>query len=270
MTEIDMAVANTTIATKTRNSKVRPKQAPASTAITTKEYGGIQFVFDFLNTKLLGGTLPEVFIVYSRRVHSGGHYSPKRYAGRDGKYNRDEISLNPDGFVGKPDKWIVSVLLHEMCHHWQEYFGKPPSRAYHDKQWSRKMEQLGLMPSNSGMVGGKRTGAQMSHYIIPGGAYERVFDELVRSGWRLNLESTIVAGANQKKGNKTTYVCPICDASSWGKPNLGLICKPCLLNLLPELTWLDRAKTEQLVELLQAAEMPPQPTATSEQAEMAQ
>jgi len=57
--------------------------------------------------------------------------------------------LNPDGFIGRTDEWIVSILLHEMCHLWQHHFGKAKKRknyAYHDKEWSLEMESLGLMP----------------------------------------------------------------------------------------------------------------------------
>jgi hypothetical protein len=32
------------------------------------------------------------------------------------------------------------------------------------------MKTVGLYPSNSGMIGGKETGQQMQHYIIPDGA----------------------------------------------------------------------------------------------------
>jgi hypothetical protein len=36
----------------------------------------------------------------------------------------------------------------------------PKRRNYHNKEWAAKMIALGLMPSSTGMVGGKITGAR--------------------------------------------------------------------------------------------------------------
>jgi hypothetical protein len=38
--------------------------------------------------------------------------------------------------------------------------------GYHDRVWGAKMEEVGLMPSNTGLPGGKKNGQQMTHYII--------------------------------------------------------------------------------------------------------
>ncbi|MCS3273396.1 SprT-like domain-containing protein (plasmid) [Bacteroides fragilis] len=75
-----------------------------------------------------------------------------------------EISINPD-FMDRPDKDWHSTLVHEMCHLWQEDFGKPSRNNYHNnKQWATKMIEIGLMPSDFGEPGGKTTGQQMTHY----------------------------------------------------------------------------------------------------------
>ena len=150
-----------------------------------------------MNATLFDGTLPEAFIVYSRRAHSRGHFSDDRYSARDGKFKKPEISLNPDEFIDRTDKQIVSTLVHEMTHLRQYRFGRPLKRGYHNKEFARMMLEIGLMPSNTGAVGGKQTGAQMSHYVIPGGAYEQAFTELAASGWKLNLESAVLRRRDQ-------------------------------------------------------------------------
>jgi hypothetical protein len=78
-----------------------------------------------------------------------------------------------------------------MTHCWQEHFGakKRKRYSYHDKEWAAKMKAIGLQPSISGMVGGKETGQQMSHYIIRGGPFIRSYDKLAATGWKLNLQS---------------------------------------------------------------------------------
>lgn len=206
---------------------VRTKKADSLVAITPAEYGGLQAAFDYLNITLFDGELPDVFITYQRRAHSGGYFSPARFTSRASDDAHHEIALNPDGFVGQTDEFIVSILVHEMCHEWQQAFGKPPSRGYHDKQWSGKMESVGLMPSNSGMVGGKRTGQQMQQYIIPGGAYAQAFAALAATGWKLNLQSTIYAGATKAPPSKVKFTCPSCGSNMWGKPDSKDICGEC-------------------------------------------
>ena len=197
-------------------------------AITMLEYGGLQDAFDFLNAKLFDGKLPNVVILLQRRAHSGGHFAPDRFTRRAGGGGYHEISLNPNGFTGQSDQYIISILLHEMTHLWQQVFGKPPSRAYHDRQWASKMESLGLMPSNTGMVGGRRTGARMSHFILPGGPYTQAFAELAATGGKLNLESTIYAGGSKAPKNKTKYTCPSCGLNLWGNiADADISCNPC-------------------------------------------
>ena len=105
---------------KKLHSSVRPKAAEGldTTAITPIEYGGLQTAFNHFNRVLFDNSLPDLFIVYSRRARSGGHYAPKRYSGRNDSFSRDELSLNSDSFVQRDDEWICSVLTHEMVHHW--------------------------------------------------------------------------------------------------------------------------------------------------------
>jgi predicted SprT family Zn-dependent metalloprotease len=159
-----------------------PKQP--DNAITPVEYGGLQKAYDHFNKELFGGSLPDVFIVYSRRSHSKGHFAPNRFAGRGTNMPKHELSLNPDGFINRSDEQIVSTLVHEMVHHWQEHCsGKKRERYnYHDKEWAAKMKSIGLQPSNSGMVGGKETGVSMSHYILDGGPFQITYQKLATTG----------------------------------------------------------------------------------------
>lgn len=226
-------MANTTAQTtkparKTKTPSIVPmKKLDGQAAITPIEYGGLQAAFSFLNDKLFDGTLPNVFITYQRRSHSGGYFSPDRFMSRAGDTAHHEIALNPDGFIGQTDEFIVSILLHEMAHEWQQAFGKPSSNGYHNKEWAAKMETLGLMPSNSGMVDGKRTGQQMQHYIIPGGVYAKAFAALAATGWKLNLQSTSRAGADKTPPSKVKFTCPSCGSNMWGKPDSKDICGEC-------------------------------------------
>jgi hypothetical protein len=94
--------------------------------------------------------------------------------------------------------------------------------------FAAKMKSIGLQPSSTGDVGGKETGQRVSHYIIPGGAFEKTFTKLAVTGWKLNLQSAARAGAKGGLNNsKTTFRCS-CGQNAFGKPGLDVLCHPCV------------------------------------------
>jgi hypothetical protein len=196
-------------------------------AITPIEYSGLQDAYDHFNKWLFGGGLVDVFITYQRHAHSMGHFAPDRFAGRVAAFGKHELELNPDAFVGQSDEQIASTLVHEMTHCWQQQHGTPSARGYHNKEWAAKMKAIGLQPSNTGAVGGKETGQQVSHYVIPDGPFAKVFADLAARGWRLNLESAWRPGPDGGRKSKTKFTCSGCGQNAWGKPDLAITCTPC-------------------------------------------
>jgi hypothetical protein len=231
---------------------------------TIAEYSGLQAAFEHLNKDLFGGGLPNVMIVEARRAHSAGHFSANRFATREGDVRFHELSLNPDMFFGRPDKEVLSTLLHEMVHVLQETCGTAPKRPYHNQDFAKQMKLRGLYPSHTGAPGGRETGPKMSDYIIPGGTFEQSYERLQAKGWKLGLQSAIVAGPpERKKKNKTKFTCSHCDDNAWGKDSLGVACIACLIENHPDLAEivevyrLDRdepAEASEAIPDLQAAE----------------
>lgn len=203
-------------------------------AITPVEYGGLQEAFDHFNRVLFEGTLPDVFITYQRKANSAGYFAADRFSGRVGKWGKHELALNPDGFINQTDEQITQTLVHEMVHVWQQAFGKPSARGYHNKEWAAKMKAIGLQPTSSGMVGGKETGQRMMDYIIPNGPFRTAFAKLAATGWRLNLQSAHRPGAKGGDESKTPFTCPACGQNAWGKPGLAVICTPCAIQVLDD------------------------------------
>lgn len=197
-------------------------------AITPKHYRAFQEAYDFFNAELFDGTLPHVLVTLQRHAKARGYFSAERFRGRVADAAAHELALNPDSFVGRSDEDIASTLAHEMAHVWQQTHGKPPRKAYHDRQWAAKMREIGLQPSATGEPGGKETGAHMTHYIIAGGAYAKAFSKLAAKGWALDWQSVpMSAEAKKKKASKTKFTCPDCGQNAWGKPDTLLICGNC-------------------------------------------
>lgn len=221
--------------------------------ITTEQFRTLDDLYRYYNIQLFNSILPECIINMSRKNSTYGFFAPCRW--KDLKENDivHEISLNPD-FMMRPFREWHSTLVHEMCHLWQFEFGNPSRRAYHNHEWADKMEEIGLMPSNTGSPDGKRVGQQMTHYVIEGGAFDRVFSLLdieELENLRLKYLPAMVAFLNPtkgikgvngkddpepgkgkdidkktKSGQRIKYMCS-CGQKVWGKSGLNIRCNLC-------------------------------------------
>lgn len=153
---------------------------------TSQTYSELQTAFDHFNDRLYGGQLPPCLITLQREKRTYGYYSASRFVDTGTGETVDEIALNPSYFAAHPILETLQTLCHEMAHQWQEHFGNPGRRRYHNKEWGAKMESIGLMPSSTGKPGGKRTGEQMMDYAIEGGAFEKASQELLTNEYRLS------------------------------------------------------------------------------------
>jgi hypothetical protein len=198
-------------------------------SITVVEYRGFQNAYDFFNAELFDGALPGLLVTLQRRANTRGYFSPDRFRARTADDTVHELALNPDTFDGRTDEEVLSTLVHEMVHVWQECFGKPPRKAYHDKQWAAKMEEVGLMPSTTGEPGGKRTGQRVTHYIVAGGPYASAYARLRQRGYVLGWQSAPngASGAAAKRASKSKFTCPDCGLNAWAKEDAKLACGEC-------------------------------------------
>jgi hypothetical protein len=211
------------------------------TRITPEAYGTLQDAYELLNARLWDGRLPDLLITLQRRRGYGGYFGAQRFRERGSDPagsgppagEAHEIALNPDGFVGQTDRWVASVLAHEMAHVWQQEFGAPSRRGYHNRQWGAEMKRIGLHPSSTGAAGGKETGQRMSHYVVEAGLFAAAWDDLGWSGFALRWESANASAPDQrgrdaKLASKTRYTCPACGTNAWAKRGVALLCGECV------------------------------------------
>lgn len=151
---------------------------------TEEAYAELQHAYDFYNRELFGAQLPPCLITFQRQKKTFGYFSKNRFGRRDGR-TTDEIALNPEYFAVVPMIEVLQTLVHEMTHLWQEHFGKPSRSCYHNVQWASQMESIGLMPSDTGLPGGKRIGQSIADYCIVGGAFEQATKRLLTTGFAI-------------------------------------------------------------------------------------
>ena len=218
---------------------------------TAQAYAELQGAFDHYNRELFGASIPYCLITMQRENRAYGYFSSERFVHRQNKTKVDEIAINPAFFAVVPVLEVLQTVVHEMVHAWQFHHGSPGRRGYHNREWADKMEAVGLMPSNTGKPGGKRTGEKMADYAIDGGPFMLATENLLASGFGiswLDRFPVAVSGSHTVSGitdddddddellelvetappgnrsNRVKYRCPTCGAQVWGKPSLHLLC----------------------------------------------
>lgn len=96
--------------------------------------------FDVFNAELFGGRLPNCFLQFDQtRAGNLGHYRP----GRNVIGARHEINLNTR-HLDRPLQDVLTTLLHEMAHQWQDLYGRPGRGNYHNREFTDKCAALGI------------------------------------------------------------------------------------------------------------------------------
>lgn len=209
----------------------------AKTRQELETYQEFQKAFQFFNRKLFNNELPHCVITLSRKSKAYGFYVNQLWEhSEDAKQKMCEISLNPDHFKDRTISETLSTLAHEMAHQWQFHFGKPSRNGYHNAQWAHKMVEIGLMPSDTGELGGKTTGQNMSHVVMKRGAFKDAVTQLLDKGFKISWKPGSLARGSKKgkakTDSKTKFTCPGCGMNAWGKPTLHIICGDCDQELL--------------------------------------
>lgn len=203
----------------------------------------LQRAFDFYNGELFDGMLPDCVLKFHRNPRALGYFWAARYKSTD-EHDAHELALNPDHIRERSLEEALSTLVHEMVHLWQQEFGKPGRKGYHNRQWADQMDSVGLTPTDTGQEGGKRTGQKMTHMIVAGGPFATATAKLLATGFALTWAS-FPAPKAESKTTRSKYVCPDCDTAVWGKPGLRIECQPCGREMIGDGDTTDREREDE-------------------------
>jgi predicted SprT family Zn-dependent metalloprotease len=199
----------------------------AKTTPTREAYAELQKAYDYFNRVLFERRLPACLITYTRNKRTYGYFSGDRWDGSGGRL-ADEIAMNPQHFESCGVADVLSTLVHEMTHLEQHHFGKPSRAGYHNKQWAGLMERVGLIPSDTGQPGGKRTGQQMTHFIEEDGAFDRACTRLLEQGFQISwIDRAREGQSSAPSSTRTKYTCTECGLNIWAKPEIRVRCEDC-------------------------------------------
>jgi hypothetical protein len=201
---------------------------------TRDTYTQLDRAYRHFNKTLFASRLPACVITLHRKKGAFGYFWGDTWSERNGQHLTDEIALNPESFRERTTTEVLSTLVHEMCHLQQHHFGKPSRSGYHNKEWGRMMEAVGLIPSETGQPGGRKTGQRMTHYIAEGDKFARSCASLIDKGFSIPWQAMTgdEETARKKAASKTRYSCAGCGLNAWGKPEIRLLCVECDMELM--------------------------------------
>ncbi len=196
--------------------KMKPTQA---------QFEAYQKIFDYFNQTLFQGSLPDCMLRFSRHKKSNYElFTAEGWECRGGEKTA-EICLSLKHVKERPPQESLGMLVREMVQLWQETYGSPSRKGYYNREWASKMEEVGLIPTDTGKPGGKRTGQWLKHYIEEGGRFERMYEKMPAEYLLPFGPSYIKEGEKKEYTEKVKYTCEGCGAKVWGKPGLGMVCK---------------------------------------------
>jgi hypothetical protein len=195
--------------------------------------------FDHLNRELFQGDLirPMLCLTRDAGIHRGYFCANAWVNDEDELIN--EIALNANWLVTQDLVGAMTVLAHEMVHHWQTDHGKPGRGGYHNLEWAQKAKSIGLQPYGPH---GEEIGDKIDTKLIPGSLLE----EAIRSMPEEAVLPWIAAGVTEdfnrprngkplpegeekpsRGGKRSNYTCPSCGLNAWAKAGVSLICGSC-------------------------------------------
>jgi predicted SprT family Zn-dependent metalloprotease len=208
---------------------------------TDEFYSLLSVAFDHFNEALFASKLPRCLLTVQRETNTLGYFSPDRWGNRKGQ-KAHEIAINPAYFASHTLIEILQTLVHEQCHLWQQVFGMRKSRhGYHNREWAGKMEGIGLMPSQTGSPGAKKTGQQMSDYPISGGPFLKACQTLVKSGYQISWIDRIPASNECCQVRGETEILE----DKHIAPEIEAVLHTRIEDIVPDLTSLERVLEEK-------------------------
>lgn len=164
---------------------------------TLSTYSALEQAFDHFNRELFDARLPPCLLTLRSSPRTYGYLHRRRFVNVGGA-EIDELGINPGYFAIQSPEEVLSTLVHEMVHHWQHHCGTPSKSLPHNREWAEKMQGIGLMPSHTGLPGGKRTGRRMNDYIIPEGRFIQSCTRLIEAGFKLPWLDSHVSESPEK------------------------------------------------------------------------
>ena len=202
-------------------------------------------VFDLLNARYFDSALSRPVITIQSTPKAYGHYTKFDAWSIDGEKGMREINIGA-GTLSRPIENVVSTLLHEMCHYWNDLQGvKDCSRGntYHNKHFKTAAEARDLIVTHHDTYGWAITAPSdaLVEFCIENNLSEIRLNRndgtslrIAGTGTHAGSSGGSSNGTQVKKPSSTRkYICPCCGLSVRATKAVNIGCLDCLEPLIP-------------------------------------
>lgn len=226
-------------------------QSKTENSPTAELYADFDFIRHYLTDRHFAGSMPPCVVTFNRRPRGIAYIGADTFENIVGE-TAHELSFNIAKLRQHDDRFAMSVVACALVGVWRQTHGprgkgnRPPTKGYCDRSMASKMEEIGLVPSDTGTPDGKkRTGYGISYYIAEGGPFDLDARELLATGFRIRWrdhpsqlpriehDEASSEGAPQKKATRVRFECPECEQLAWAKATAVLECGVCHCALVP-------------------------------------
>ncbi|MEM8773157.1 MAG: SprT-like domain-containing protein [Pseudomonadota bacterium] len=247
-------MAQTAISTYEKTPEFRP-------TINIQFHATLEFLFHQINDRLfepyladkagkkLGRAPACILCAEYKRTRYLGFAARAAWSERHGR-RLDQITIVFDHGEDHDVRAIAQTLAHEMVHATEFRDGTIGRNNYHGAGFRDRMRSIGLQTSKTGKPGGAELGTGMSDYVIEGGPFEKVIEQIIAEGFAFPVavaEPKPLAGGMEGGGeppvkpkdpSKAKFFCPSCGQIARAKKTARLKCgRPSCQNRCMELDW---------------------------------
>lgn len=187
--------------------------------------GYLEKIYDRLNADFFEGALKRPVITIQNTPKAYGHYTVQEVWVVDGT-ELHEINIGA-GTLNEPVEIIISTLVHEMCHQYnEEVLGvQDTSRnnVYHNENFKTAAENHGLTVK---WIKGRGYSCTSASDRLLKWIDENDLNDI------LLYRKTIPQNIKMNKSNSRRYVCPVCDTKIRATKTVRVICGDCMIMMM--------------------------------------
>lgn len=191
-------------------------------------YRNLNLFYFLYNNRFFDSELPCVIITLERKAKVKGFFIKNSYFDKDNN-KLSEICINPEYLDQSNIESVLSTLVHEMCHLYTCVKNCNYENGYHGRVWAEKMKSIGLIPTDSGKIGGKETGYNITQVILREGEFHRFTEDKLKlfkdCFYARIIDTENLVHNSVKCGKRYKYSCGC--SNVWGKKDLSLMCVKC-------------------------------------------
>ena len=196
--------------------------------------GYLNKIFDLLNEEFFENELSRPTITIQSTPKAYGHFSLREDTWVSKLGGTHEINIGA-GTLSRPIEEVVSTLLHEMVHYYNDERGVQDcsrGNTYHNRKFREEAERRGLIVEHSDKYGWSHTSPSdlLLDFVLENDLSDILINRNEFSGFQMGgtgTHSGTPITPTAKKSSSRKYICPCCGTSIRATKKVNIGCLDC-------------------------------------------